>query len=82
MLIIFCKIRGIIANVCYCLFSAHLNKIFHIKYVYIYIHLNKITYLGKIRKMYTSSFGSKVFTPRVLMHGFSFWSIGECLNLL
>ncbi len=24
----------------------------------------------------------KVFTPWLLMHGFSFWSISECLNLL
>ncbi len=28
------KIRGIIQNVCYCLFSTDLNKIFHIKDVY------------------------------------------------
>ncbi len=31
----FTKIRGIIQNACYCLFSTDLNKIFHIKYVYI-----------------------------------------------
>ncbi len=31
----FTKIRGIIQNACYCLFSTDLNKIVHIKYVYI-----------------------------------------------
>ncbi len=33
---IFCfyKVRGIIQNVCYCLFSTDMNKIFHITCVY------------------------------------------------
>ncbi len=35
-IIIIIKIRGIIQNACYCLFSTDLNKIFHIKDVYIY----------------------------------------------
>ncbi len=33
-LLIFFQIRGIIQNACYCLFNTDLNKIIHIKYVY------------------------------------------------
>ncbi len=43
--------------------------------IYIYI------YIGKIRKIYTSSFRSKVFTPQLLMHCCTFWSYTDCLNL-
>ncbi len=32
--------------------------------------------------MWTSLSCSKVFTPQLLMHRVSFWSISECLNLL
>ncbi len=32
--LLFYKVRGIIQNACYCLFSSELNKTFHIKYVY------------------------------------------------
>ncbi len=31
---LFYQVRGIIQNACFCLFSTDLNKIFHIKYVY------------------------------------------------
>ncbi len=37
----------------------------------------KKLYFNKIRKIWTSSSCSKVFTPRLLMHRVSFWSISE-----
>ncbi len=49
----FTKIREIIQNTCYCLFSTDLNKIFHIKEKVIIVEFIKTT-------------RSKVFTPLVL----------------
>ncbi len=36
----------------------------------------------KISQIYHDLQIQKAFTPRLLMHGFSFWSISEHLNLL
>ncbi len=64
--------------------------------VYIFLVLPKYhifsfsTALQKLQKMFSRrqirliypDLQIQVFTPRLLMHGLSFWSISECLSLL
>ncbi len=42
----------------------------------------KIWYLGKIKKIFSSKHSVQKFSPPGLMHYFSFWSISECLHTI